>query len=179
MNGVTFQESETEKLDRYAYMGVMNHAWFGVVYGPLDTDNPDATGYSNSLRYGLALGTSTGTHPDIQATWSGVMVGAPTDSDLNWRLSGNVLQGDATLTMYVDPETVINAAFTDIKRASGSPYSTRSVYFSEVSVRDNGTFGYGDGTDYLQGAFYGPAHEEIAGVFEAQGIFGAFGAKRQ
>ena len=33
-------------------------------------------------------------------------------------------------------------------------------------------------SDYIKGEFYGPAAEEVGGVFERNQIIGAFGAKR-
>ena len=34
--------------------------------------------------------------------------------------------------------------------------------------------------DFLRGAFYGPNHEEVAGIFEHwQGLVGAYGARRE
>ena len=35
------------------------------------------------------------------------------------------------------------------------------------------------GTDYLEGRFHGPGHEEAWGVFDTDAYVGAFGAKRQ
>lgn len=45
---------------------------------------------------------------------------------------------------------------------------------------DEGRFASGSaGTDWRNGRFHGPGHEEDWGVFDTTGQFGSFGARRQ
>ena len=54
-----------------------------------------------------------------------------------------------------------------------------TVRFNNVPVAADGTYNAGGTGNLIEGGFGGPNHEETAGVFEQQGIVGAFGAKRQ
>ena len=58
-----------------------------------------------------------------------------------------------------------DASFVDV------PVSLRDV--TETTVEDAGTAG-----NRIGGGFFGPDRAEVAGVFERNGIVGAFGAER-
>ncbi len=127
-------------------------------------------------RGGVAAGDLTGSRPGGgTATWTGLMTGAPTG------VAGrsDFLQGDAALTYDFGART-LDAAFTGIRNVTrNSAHSVRSVRFAGVPVSPGGTFLSGATGNRIQGGFHGPAHAEAAGVFEQQGIVGAFGARRQ
>ena len=69
-------------------------------------------------------------------------------------------------------------------------YGPNTMQWTDLRVNADGSFyipGYGNdraGTDlhptlgYVDGDFYGPNAEEMAGVFERSGVVGAFGGKR-
>lgn len=128
-------------------------------------------------RFGIAGGDATGAPlGDMSASWSGLMVGAPRDGALH----DNVLVGDADLayTYSADTGGMIDAAFSNIENArEGAAHSTRSVRFDDVPVAPDGSYRKGEIGDRIHGGFFGPNHEEAAGVFERSGIVGAFGAK--
>ena len=48
-----------------------------------------------------------------------------------------------------------------------------------LPVTDGGFAARASATDSIRGAFYGPAAEEVGGVFERNQLLGAFGAARQ
>jgi len=145
-----------------------------------------------------ALGDLTGSAPAADATWRGLMVGTGAQ-DGNNLLQGNeacavfagrscapdlpqrdnLLQGDATLT-FTAADNQIDATFSDIKNLDrNTAHSVTEVRFRDVPVRNNGRYRQGAGADKIEGAFYGTGHAETAGVFEQQGIVGAYGAKKQ
>ena len=111
------------------------------------------------------------------------------------------MQGDATLT-YTSSNMEIGADFTNIKDLDrNASHSVSQVRFDDVSVDTDGSYGEGitpsrvtgerdassgeemlpagANNDYIRGWFFGPNHAETGGVFEKEGIIGAFGAKKQ
>ena len=129
-------------------------------------------------RYTGVVGDSTGSAPtEVDASWTGVMVGTPETGDH----AGNLLQGDAVLTYTIAGGSAeLDAAFTGIKDLDRlAAHTTETVRFDDVPVGTNGTFETGRPGARIQGGFYGPGHVEAAGVFEHSNILGAFGAKRR
>ena len=129
-------------------------------------------------RYTGVVGDSTGSAPtEMDASWTGVMVGTPETGDH----AGNLLQGDAVLTYTIAGGSAeLDAAFTGIKDLDRlAAHTTETVRFDDVPVGTNGTFEAGRPGARIQGGFYGPGHVEAAGVFEHSNILGAFGAKRR
>lgn len=104
------------------------------------------------------------------------MVGAPKDGAFH----DNVLVGDAELTYtYSDTGGTVAAAFSNIRDLEQSmAHSTPSMRFDDVPVLPDGSYRKGEIGDRIHGGFFGPGHDETAGVFEKEGIVGAFGAKR-
>ena len=121
--------------------------------------------------YNLSFGKRTGTAPQGNATWEGVMLG-------HTRGHGGVhpLQGDVILNFGFDAMT-IDVFFTDIENLT-----TKNDYpnfeFDAVPV-SNGAFTNRTATAHIAGRFYGPAHEEVGGVFTYPTALGAFGARKQ
>lgn len=178
-NGITLGESGRTDDDGYvseAYSAWMRHAVFGV-QSESGSSVIDGTSYGLSLRLAWVAGDLTGSPPtDMNATWSGVMVGTPATGTA----AGNVLQGDATLTYAIDGgRGTLDAAFTDIKDLDRlAAHTTETVRFDDVPVGTDGTFETGLTGNRIQGGFYGPGHAEAAGVFEQSNILGAFGATK-
>lgn len=177
-NGITLSEGES-KLNDYTgevYEAWMQHGYFGT--GRWSTDNVDGTGYDADLYWSLAGGVLTRSRPtETAASWSGLMVGMSTAG----ASTGNRLQGDATLTYTIAGGSAeLDAAFTDIVDLDRTAaHSIRTVNFNDVPVQPNGTFASGMPDARISGAFYGPGHAEVIGVFEQPSMTGAFGAKRQ
>ena len=173
-NGITLGESGR---DVKAYGAWMHHAVFAV-HRARTTVEEEGASYDLLARYGIAGGDLTGTRPAAaSASWRGVMVGTPATGASR----GNVLQGDAALTLTLDEgRSTLDAAFTGIKdldRLAAHP--TEEVHFTDVPAASDGTFGAGSTGSRIQGGFYGPDHVETVGVFEHSNIVGAFGARRR
>ena len=107
------------------------------------------------------------------------MVGSPVGGEHR----GDILQGDATLE-YAFADRTIDAEFTNIVDLDhGMPHTTESISFAPMSVDSDGIFFSEDSVSpadkYIEGAFAGPGHEEVLGIFESDGIVGTFGAIRE
>ena len=115
-----------------------------------------------------SVGQGSGTNPVSGGlTWSGAMTGVRFgDAGL-----GAEVAGDATMTVDLE-EASLDLAFTGIAELlSGDGVGDigwQGVPMEGGSFRDEG----------LDGRFYGPAHQEAGGVFERDGIAGAFSLRR-
>ena len=127
-----------------------------------------------TVRGASAIGDLTNTRPATDATWRGVMVGTPTRGTNR----DNILQGNAELT-YTFADEEIDARFSNIVNLDREMHhSVTDVRFDDVPVAADGTYEAGDPGNKIQGGFVGTEHSETGGVFEQQGIVGAFGARR-
>ncbi len=125
-------------------------------------------------RGSFAGGDLTGTRPTGDATWRGIMTGTPATGPR----AGNRLTGDASLAYDFDTSRMA-AEFTRIIDTDRiASHSVTRVGFTDIAVRSDGEFGGSSGTSRIEGGIYGPGHGEVAGVFEASNILGAFGAKQ-
>ena len=116
----------------------------------------------------MSVGQGSGSNPvSGGVSWTGAMTGVRFgDAGLGAEVSGDA-------AMAVDLEGVsLDLAFTGIAELESGDgvgdIGWRGVPMEEGSFRDEG----------LDGRFYGPAHEEAGGVFERDGIAGAFSLKR-
>jgi len=122
-----------------------------------------------------AYGERTGTRPTADATWRGVMVGTPARGGNR----DNILQGDARLVYSMAGEN-IDATFDNIVNLDRqASHSVTTVQFTDVPVDRHGIYGQGTTGNRIEGAFYGLNHVETGGVFEQNGIVGAYGARRR
>ena len=120
--------------------------------------------------YSLSFGERNDTAPQGNATWEGLMLGHTRGQNVD------ALQGDATLDFKLDAMTV-DVSFSDITNlATGADQP--EVEFSDIPV-SNGAFTNRTATAHIAGRFYGPAHEEVGGVFTYPTALGAFGARKQ
>lgn len=174
-NDITlFAEEDDDGSDFSKEYGAwMQHSYFEVGSFRFISSSGDTV----RSRFGAAFGDLTNNSPNASATWSGVMVGTPATGTNN----GDLLQGDARLvygfntTGYAE----IDATFTNIKNIEKNrSHSVTTVRFDNVPAFVNGTFRAGVRGNRIQGGFYGPSHEEIAGIFEQSDIVGGFGAKQ-
>ena len=143
-----------------------------------DTNDMDAE-YRTAWRYSLAAGDVSGTRPFGAGTltWKGVMTGMTTD--------GATLLAGKTTVAYATASQTLDITIDGIRNAETDGAWNKPILFENVRVNANGTFSDGRqdvGTQrvagYVDGAFFGPGHEEAAGVFEQNNVVGAFGAKR-
>lgn len=115
-----------------------------------------------------SVGQGSGTNPvSGGATWSGAMTGVRFgDSGL-----GAEVSGDADMTVDL-VEASLDLAFTNIAELE-SGAGAGDIGWQGVPMEEGGFR-----ADGLDGRFYGPDHEEAGGVFERDGIAGAFSLKR-
>lgn len=120
--------------------------------------------------YNLSFGQRTGTAPQGNATWEGIILGHTRGQDVD------ALQGDATIDFELNAMTV-DVSFSNItNQETGADQP--GVEFSDIPV-SNGAFTNRTATAHIAGRFYGPAHEEVGGVFTYPTALGAFGARQQ
>ena len=113
-----------------------------------------------SFSYGV---TQPGSIPSGTATWTGDMVAY--DSN-NREVRGGAL---IKLTDIGDPQVDVRL----------TPQSHAEMEWKGLNVRNGGFTERQSTSDYIKGAFYGPSAEESGGVFERNGLIGAFGTNRQ
>ena len=170
--GITLlsETGQFAELERTAFGAWMEHGSFGLFDDRLVGD-----GIESTYLYALALGDLTGLPLSGSATWLGIMVGTPVIGDDE----GDRLVGTAALN-YDLAHGGLDAAFSGIKNIDrGEAHSVEAVTFADLDVGPDGTFARGQSGARIQGGFYGPEHEEAAGIFEQSHIVGAFGATRQ
>ena len=158
--------------------GWMEHSFFLVN----ETVSASARHDSVSVYLDIfSIGAASSTNPTAaggSATWIGIMVGfdeslaGPGISRLEHE-EDNLYLGNATLTIddFAMPE--VDVHFTDVANAE-SGRRLRDVSWFDLPVNAGGFEGRG-----ILGRFYGPAHEEVGGVFQFGTVNGAFGAVRQ
>ena len=128
----------------------------------------------------FSIGAASGTNPsplEGSATWTGFMLGfdesfAGPDISRIERDELNVYEGVTTvaLTSFADP--AVDVHFTEIVNIA-TANRLGDVSWWGLPLTDGGFEGRG-----LLGRFYGPAHEEVGGVFQFSTVNGAFGALR-
>lgn len=96
------------------------------------------------------------------ATWQGEMVAL--DS------ANRVVRGGATLTIADLAAPAVDVRLT--------PDGRTAMTWDALPVTGGRFQADTSATDYLKGAFYGPAAQEAGGVFERNQLLGAFGARR-
>lgn len=153
------------------YGGWMDHSLFAV---RIAIETYDGGSFVNWVTgYSLALGNTPETDPTTGTfVWNGVMVGR--NSDIASSAVSNVVQGDAAVSAELSQagDMSVDIAFSNIKDLNAST-SIADMTWTDLSVT-NGSFDGGT----IEGSFYGPQHEEVAGVFHKNYVMGAFGARR-
>ena len=166
---VSFALGEDSSVVATAYGGWMVHNYFLAVWG----DYSDPTYPSAEVGVGLSIGNATGTHPAVDATYNGVMLGVTTAEG---GTQGDGVEGDATLefSMANPGGAQMDVSFTNITNRETSGASYADIEWTDLEVQGDGTFDTGN----IHGIFYGPSHEEVGGTFKRDGVTGAYGAKR-
>ena len=121
-----------------------------------------------SLATVLVGGHATGTNPSGsgRATWSGIAEAASIET---------FTRREGTATLMID-----NLALPRVDVEIAIPgWSIDSPRWESIPVGDGGFRAGSPEIDFLQGAFFGPSHEEAWGVFETGDHIGTFGTKRQ
>ena len=176
--GVSLAEGRGEtqiagtSIDFNAYGGWLQHSFFAIEAGEV------AEGLLKGapIYHSYSVGNAQNTNPaaaDGSGTWSGVMVGADVSQTAT---RGNVIQGDAEITIANFANPQVDIAFTQIFDLE-TETRRGDMTWSGIQVNSGG-FASGTDGDSIEGRFYGPNHEEVGGIFERDQVLGAFGGSR-
>ena len=147
------------------------HGFAAVVLtrGPLSAElGEDALAGDFASATAYALGAVSGSNPEGKgsATWRGIAEAVSTATFERFR-------GTATVTITDLSLPRVGVAIDVPGREIGAPG------WADMALTDGRFVSGTAGADYLGGAFHGPAHEEVWGVFDTEDHIGAFGAKRR
>ena len=174
----TFEVSETlpdltltvsPEATSYGFWGEHGFAALALGEGPLSAEI-EGTAFAGEFSTAQAwtAGDATGTNPAGMgsATWTGIAEASPADAFER-------LQGTVTVTIADLSQPLVDVGI-DLDEGGVN----RPLRWAGMPLTDGGFTAGTAGTDYLQGNFHGPSHEEAWGVFDTTGYLGAFGAKR-
>ena len=178
-NGVYtgFAEGSAEGLDFQSY-GIWNR-YFHASHNYVDMFVVDA---HISMDLPLVVGEASGSNPvSGSAVWTGRMTGYHTDQPIAMSPPPGSPSNDPQL-WGITGDARIEVAFASgdldvwfsdiIDRQNDNSYP--AMYWAKLPIQ-NGRFS-GNG---LHGEFFGPEHQEAAGIFNRDFILGAFGTTRQ
>ena len=155
------------------YFGTMEHAGFGTgLHRFRDWEQENGESSSLELAGTGFQGDRSGSRPSGSATWVGRMLGHQWDQEAG---EDPFVQGHATVRMSLASNRV-DIDFSSV-RSMDRERTLESFGFDDISLSSDGTFdGFDEGN--VEGAFFGPAHEEVAGMFQKNGnsVIGSFGA---
>ena len=159
------------------FTGTLDHAAFGAGFEQYTSEWADAIGTPAGFGTTWAgfQGDMSGSRPSGVARWSGPMVGHEGGSAAG---INPFVQGLATVRFSLSDHQV------DVLFSVVSSRDHRRVLsdfgFKNLPARADGTFGGGGRSGMVDGAFFGPSHEEAAGSFHhnATHVTGSFGARR-
>ena len=163
----------TGRYQEDGYFGTMEHAAFGTGFVSfLDWKTQGGDIWDFSIMGTGFQGNLSGTRPAGGATWDGRMIG------YQWGLEAGedpFVQGHARVHVSFESDQV-NIDFSDV-RSVDFKRSLTSFGFDNIPLKSDGTFdGFDEGN--VEGAFFGPAHQEVAGQFNKNDnqVIGSFGA---
>ena len=158
-----------------AYGGWLEHSLFGARLTLFTDEAGPSRGASVISSY--SLGSSTGENPSAEgsARWEGLMLGRDMRASAG---RGQVIRGDADVTVDFGSSAITaDVAFTDIVNIETGEAQNDMAWRGMV-VEEGGFARQTAPDDTISGRFYGPGEEEVGGVFERNGIAGAFGGRR-
>lgn len=166
----------TGRHDRDGYYGTMKHAAFGTgFYRYVNWLQADGSVWDFAVVGAGFQGEISGTRPSGRATWDGRMLGfqqgvAPGEDPY--------VEGSATVSLSLS-RNLVDIGFSDV-HSMDRMRSLADFGFDRIPLASDGTFDGFDGGP-VEGAFFGPAHEEAAGMFHhnANSTIGSFGAVRR
>ncbi len=164
-------------VDNFAYLhsygGWMEYSFFAstVVLWRADID-PDQGVIQT---YGTIAGNTTNTNPEVEATWTGFATAR--DHNIANDLE-SVVTGGASISVSIGEQVLADVHLTGMSNVTtGQAYT--DMIFENMTVEEGQFSRYHADNNRLSGAFYGPDHEEVGGVFDhPQGLQGAYGGKR-
>ena len=152
---------------RYEYLGYGGWMQYSVFIIQFQSATIQGNDFSSFSAY--SFGKATGMNPTVNATWEGVMVGRANEAD--------IIQGDVNVEWNSLAPGSVRVNFTDIRDLSNERIANPSSMTWASIPLENGAFAATD--DSISGNFYGDDHEEVGGIFNRMGFFGAFGARTQ
>ena len=162
--------------DVHVYGGWLDHSLFATESVLIKSDDLPDQGATVAFSY--SVGFSTGENPraaEGSARWEGLMLGRDMRATPG---RGQVIRGDADVTVSFGARDVsADVEFTGIANVeTGDAWNDMAWHGMAV---ENGGFARRNAPDdTISGRFYGPGEEEVGGIFERDGIAGAFGARR-
>ena len=161
--------------DYEAWGGWLEHSLFATQLTRFADDAGSSGGAS--VVFGYSLGYSSGENPGAEgsARWEGLILGR----DLRASPSrGQAIRGDADVTVELETNAITaDVTFTDIVNIETGAARGEMAWL-DLAVEDGGFARRNALGDAISGRFYGPNEEEVGGVFERDGIAGAFGGRR-
>jgi hypothetical protein len=163
----------TGRYQEDGYFGTMEHAAFGTgFYDYDDWERQDGERWDFYIRGTGFQGDLSGTRPAGSATWEGRMLGYQSGTATG---EDPFVQSHARVSLSLWRNRV-DIDFTGVK-SMDRKRSLASFGFDDIPLGHDGTF---DGFDQgpVEGAFFGPAHQEVAGMFykNDNNVIGSFGA---
>ena len=159
--------------DLHSYAGWMEHSFFASTVVLYKHDDDPDQGVIQT--YGTVAGNITKTNPVTEATWVGFATAR--DHSIATDIE-SVVTGDARISVSIGASVMADVHLSDLANA-GTGQTYRDVIFEDLEVTDGQFRRYRADDDRISGAFYGPNHEEVGGVFESvEGLVGAYGGRR-
>ena len=159
-----------------AYGGWLEHSLFGTRLTRFTQEAGPSRGASVGSSY--SLGNSSGENPGAaegSARWQGLMLGRDMRASAG---RGQIVRGDADVTVEFGASAITaDVAFTDIVNLETGNLEN-DMAWRGMAVEEGGFSRRNAPGDTVSGRFYGPGEEEVGGVFERDGITGAFGGRR-
>ena len=170
------EEASTDNVDVHVYGGWLDHSLFASEAVLLKSDLFPDQGATVALSY--SFGFSTGENPSAaegSARWEGLMLGRDMSASAS---RGQVIRGDADVTVeFGGTDMIADVEFTDIANTETGERRD-DMTWRGMAVEQGGFARRNALDDTISGRFYGPDEEEVGGIFERDGIAGAFGGKR-
>ena len=118
----------------------------------------------------VSFGGSPGTTPTAVggAVWKGALVGLDTQTRER-------IEGDAVVDIDDFAHPDVDIALTGIEDTRGR--ARTNLRWEDIPVAQ-GSFQVRDMAGSIEGQFYGSGHQEVGGIFERDGLIGAFGGSR-
>ena len=175
-NGVrqVVERGTSERSEVHVLGGWMTHSLFASQADErINELDPDLGAFRTAA---YVLGSGSGTNPTVLeggATWRGFVVGR--DVSVTDNLEA-VVSGDALISVDLGGIEA-DVAFTNLVN-SYTEENHADMSWNGLTITD-GSFAREDAEDdRISGQFFGPEHEEVAGIFEHAGVSGAFGGLR-
>ena len=170
------EEISTDNVDAHVYGGWLDHSLFATESVLLKSDTFPDRGATVALSY--SFGFSTGENPGAaegSARWQGLMIGREMRASAS---RGQTIRGDADVTVEFGVGVVTaDVEFTGIANTETGERRD-DMAWRGMAVEDGGFARRTAPDDTISGRFYGPGEEEVGGVFERDGVAGAFGGRR-